>query len=91
MTLKNNEIQVGQFGQTLHSALQRALPSDMVANPKDKKQCHAITLRSGKHLAPMSKEGIEKERDQEIGEESEEKLEEASTQDDLEDELYSRE
>lgn len=45
--MRNIEVQFGQLAQELHRRAQGGLPSNIVANPKGKEQCVAISLRSG--------------------------------------------
>ena len=60
--LRNLETQMGQMAQERHVRQQGMLPSDTVANPKKKEQCHAITLRSGKELTIEAPEQAEARR-----------------------------
>lgn len=54
-TLRNIEVQLGQLTQDIHKRPQGGLPSDMVANPKGKEQCCAITLNSRTNKADVRK------------------------------------
>ena len=53
---------MGQMAQERHIRQQGTLPSDTVANPKGKEQCHAITLRSGNELTAETTEQTEASR-----------------------------
>ncbi|XP_010253001.1 PREDICTED: uncharacterized protein LOC104594413 [Nelumbo nucifera] len=56
-SIKNLETQVGQLARMIFSRAQGALPSNIVANPRE--QVQDITLRSGKELQEVEKKAKE--------------------------------
>lgn len=49
-SIRNLETQMGQIASALTTRQQGSLPSNTETNPKDKEQCKAITLRSGREV-----------------------------------------
>ncbi|WRX27887.1 Retrotransposon gag domain - like 10 [Theobroma cacao] len=58
-SLRNLETQMGQLANSINSRPQGALPSDTQVNPKGKKHCNAVTLRSGKEVGEVNGKSIE--------------------------------
>ena len=51
--LKTMEVQVGQIAQDTNRWQQGNLPSDTVSTSRDKDQCNAVALRSGRQIQPI--------------------------------------
>lgn len=58
-SIRTLEAQMGQIVSALNNRPQGNLPSHTEANPKDKEQCKAITLRSGKEVQSDTKKEVQ--------------------------------